>query len=117
MANLRILKKEIDYRLEEFVFDCEMAIYFQPSTSVTSLIRFINNMAARTIPTPIATPFKIFPQRPEDFFLNLKVYLLKKPSEIKLTSTIAIQSTPKMLYAYYNFKISFCKDVIYVILI
>lgn len=31
MANLRILKKEIDYRLEEFVFDCEMAIYFQPS--------------------------------------------------------------------------------------
>ena len=31
MANLRDLKKEIDYRLEEFVFDCEMAIYFQPS--------------------------------------------------------------------------------------
>ena len=31
MASLRILKKEIDYRLEEFVFDCEMAIYFQPS--------------------------------------------------------------------------------------
>ena len=31
MANLRILKKEIDYRLEELVFDCEMAIYFQPS--------------------------------------------------------------------------------------
>ena len=31
MANLRLLKKEIDYRLEEFVFDCEMAIYFQPS--------------------------------------------------------------------------------------
>ena len=31
MANLRILKKEIDYRLEGFVFDCEMAIYFQPS--------------------------------------------------------------------------------------
>ena len=31
MANLRILKKEIDYRLEEFVFDWEMAIYFQPS--------------------------------------------------------------------------------------
>ena len=29
MANLRDLKKEIDYRLEEFVFDCEMAIYFQ----------------------------------------------------------------------------------------
>ena len=26
MANLRDLKKEIDYRLEEFVFDCEMAI-------------------------------------------------------------------------------------------
>ena len=31
MANLRVLKKEIDYRLEGFVFDCEMAIYFQPS--------------------------------------------------------------------------------------
>ncbi|MBO5893067.1 MAG: hypothetical protein J6Q31_02235 [Alistipes sp.] len=31
MANLRILEKEIDYRLEEFVFDCEMAISFQPS--------------------------------------------------------------------------------------
>lgn len=30
MANLRILKKEIDYRLEEVVFDCDMAIYFQP---------------------------------------------------------------------------------------
>jgi hypothetical protein len=31
MANLRILKKEIDYCLEEFVFDCDMAIYFQPN--------------------------------------------------------------------------------------
>lgn len=31
MANLRVLKKEIDYRLEEFVFDCDMAICFQPS--------------------------------------------------------------------------------------
>jgi len=31
MANLRNLKKEIDYRLAEFVFDCEMAIYFQPN--------------------------------------------------------------------------------------
>lgn len=31
MANLRVLKKEIDYRLEELVFDCDMAIYFQPS--------------------------------------------------------------------------------------
>ncbi len=30
MANLRILKKEIDYRLEELVFDCDMAICFQP---------------------------------------------------------------------------------------
>lgn len=30
MANLRILKKEIDYRLEEVVFDCDMAICFQP---------------------------------------------------------------------------------------
>ena len=31
MANLRMLTKEIDYRLEEFVFDCDMAIYFQPA--------------------------------------------------------------------------------------
>ena len=31
MANLRNLKKEIDYRLEEVVFDCDMAICFQPS--------------------------------------------------------------------------------------
>lgn len=31
MANLRILKKEIDYRLEEVVFDCDMAMCFQPS--------------------------------------------------------------------------------------
>ena len=31
MANLRDLKKEIDYRLEEVVFDCDIAICFQPS--------------------------------------------------------------------------------------
>ena len=31
MANLRDLKKEIDYRLEEVVFDCDMAMCFQPS--------------------------------------------------------------------------------------
>ena len=31
MANLRLLKKEIDYRLEEFVFDCEMAAFVQPN--------------------------------------------------------------------------------------
>ena len=31
MANLRFLKKEIDYCLEELVFDCDMAIYYQPS--------------------------------------------------------------------------------------
>ncbi len=30
MANLKVLKKEIDYRLEEVVFDCDMAICFQP---------------------------------------------------------------------------------------
>ena len=30
MANLRKLKKEIDYCLEEVVFDCDMAMYFQP---------------------------------------------------------------------------------------
>ena len=27
--NLRTLKKEIDYRLEELVFDCDMAMYVQ----------------------------------------------------------------------------------------
>ena len=31
MANLRVLKKEIDSCLEEVVFDCDMAICFQPS--------------------------------------------------------------------------------------
>ena len=31
MANLGLLKKEIDYRLEEFVFDCEMAAFVQPN--------------------------------------------------------------------------------------
>ena len=31
MANLRRLKKDIDYVLEELVFDCDMAIYFQPN--------------------------------------------------------------------------------------
>ncbi len=31
MANLRNLKKEIDYILEELVFDCDMAMYFQPA--------------------------------------------------------------------------------------
>ncbi len=31
MANLRTLKKAIDYCLEELVFDCDMAICFQPS--------------------------------------------------------------------------------------
>ena len=30
MANLRKMKKEIDYCLEEVVFDCDMAMYFQP---------------------------------------------------------------------------------------
>lgn len=31
MSSLRILKKEIDYCLEELVFDCDMAMYVQPS--------------------------------------------------------------------------------------
>ena len=31
MANLRQLKKEIDYILEEVVFDCDMAMCFQPT--------------------------------------------------------------------------------------
>lgn len=35
MASLRILKKEIDYRLEELVFDCDVAMYVQPSKENT----------------------------------------------------------------------------------
>ena len=35
MANLRQLKKEIDYRLEEVVFDCDMAICFPPKKEET----------------------------------------------------------------------------------
>lgn len=31
MANLRKLKKQIDYCFDEVVFDCDMAICFQPS--------------------------------------------------------------------------------------
>ncbi len=40
MANLRVLKKQIDYCLEEVLFDCEMAICFQPSKeeAVTKVI-------------------------------------------------------------------------------
>ncbi len=30
MANLRVLKKQISYYLEEVVFDCDMAMCFQP---------------------------------------------------------------------------------------
>ena len=45
MANLRNLKKEIDYRLEEFVFDCEMAIYFQP-TKEEDVVAIMENAVA-----------------------------------------------------------------------
>ncbi len=31
MANLRMLKKQIDWCLEEFVFDCDVAICYQPA--------------------------------------------------------------------------------------
>ena len=48
MANLRILKKEIDYRLEEFVFDCEMAIYFQPSKEDAIVALMEKAVALRT---------------------------------------------------------------------
>ena len=44
MANLRYLKKEIDYRLEEVVFDCDMAICFQPSKE-TEIFTKANNPA------------------------------------------------------------------------
>lgn len=31
MSSLRVLKREIDYTLEAFVFDCDMAVCYQPS--------------------------------------------------------------------------------------
>ena len=45
MANLRNLKKEIDYRLEEVVFDCEMAIYFHP-TKEEAIVGIMENAVA-----------------------------------------------------------------------
>ena len=45
MANLRNLKKEIDYRLEEVVFDCEMAIYFHP-TKEEAIVGIMENAGA-----------------------------------------------------------------------
>ena len=41
MASLRNLKKEIDWRLEEFLFDSDMAMYFQPSkeTEIFALVQ------------------------------------------------------------------------------
>ena len=50
MANLRNLKKEIDYRLEEFVFDCEMAIYFQPSKEDAAVELMEKAVALRNAP-------------------------------------------------------------------
>ena len=47
MANLRNLKKEIDYRLEEFVFECEMAIYFQPTKEEDGVALMENAVALR----------------------------------------------------------------------
>ena len=51
MANLRNLKKEIDYRLEEFVFDCEMAIYFQPNKEDEVVKLMEKAVELPTIPT------------------------------------------------------------------
>ena len=45
MANLRNLKKEIEYRLEEVVFDCEMAIYFHP-TKEEAIVGIMENAVA-----------------------------------------------------------------------
>ena len=39
MANLRNLKKEIDYRLEEVVFDCDMAICFQKEKEIFEVMQ------------------------------------------------------------------------------
>ena len=46
MANLRYLKKEIDYRLEEVVFDCDMAICLQEAVAIRNdLFTKANNPA------------------------------------------------------------------------
>ena len=57
MANLRFLKKEIDYRLEELVFDCDMTIYFRPDKEqVLSILKSTSHtepqkeMALRKMP-------------------------------------------------------------------
>lgn len=55
MANLRQLKKEIDYILEEVVFDCDMAMCFQPSKEkeifevMQEAVAVRNNLYAKTM--------------------------------------------------------------------
>ena len=47
MANLRILKKEIDYCLEEFVFDCEMTAFVQPNKEEQIVALMMKGIALR----------------------------------------------------------------------
>ena len=62
MANLRNLKKEIDYRLEEVVFDCDMAICFQPSKEkevfevMQEAVAVRNDLFTRRAAQPFARP-------------------------------------------------------------
>ena len=70
MANLRNLKKEIDYRLEEFVFDCEMAIYFQPTKEEDVVAIMENAVALRTALYIKANP----PTEPKNASLVKKYY-------------------------------------------
>ena len=57
MASLRNLKKEIDWRLEEFVFDCDMAIYFQPSKEAEIFALMQQSVALRNeLIAKVSTP-------------------------------------------------------------
>ena len=62
MANLRNLKKEIDYRLEEVVFDCDMAICFQPSKEkevfevMQEAVAVRNDLFTKANAQPLARP-------------------------------------------------------------
>ena len=47
MANLRVLKKEIDYCLEEFVFDCEMTAFVQPNKEEQIVALMMKGIALR----------------------------------------------------------------------
>ena len=61
MANLRYLKKEIDYRLEEVVFDCDMAICFQPSKETEIFEVMQEAVAIRNVSATTFSPRRTIP--------------------------------------------------------